>query len=60
MADKSKPRKAGPMVRTSLYIHKELLHELKVAAVQERITEGVSGLLSRIAEEWLARRKGGR
>ena len=48
------------MVRTTLYIRDELLHGLKVAAVEERIKEGVSGLLSQLAEAWLAKRKGGR
>jgi hypothetical protein len=47
-------------MRTSLYIRRDLLHRLKVAVAEEQIAEGVSGLLSRLAEDWLAKRKGGR
>ncbi len=46
-------------MKTSLLIPPELLWRLKAAAAEERISEGVSGLLCRIAEEWLAKRKRG-
>ena len=46
------------MARTSLVIPEQLLVRLKHAAVEERTD--VSALLCRIAEEWLAKRKGGR
>ncbi len=46
-------------MKTSLLIPPELLWRLKAAAAEERISEGVSGLLCRIAEEWLSKRKKG-
>ncbi len=46
-------------MKTSLLIPPELLHRLKIAALEERIPEGVSGLLCRIADEWLSKRKRG-
>lgn len=55
MARKSQKEKR----KTSLVIPDDLLHRLKVAAAEERIAEGVSGLLCRIAEEWLQKRKRG-
>ena len=51
-------RGEGERVKTSLLIPKNLLHRLKVAAVEDRTD--VSRLLCRIAEEWLKARKGGR
>ena len=44
-------------IKTSLVIPEELLWRLKAAAAEERITEGVSGLLCQIAEQWLSTRK---
>jgi hypothetical protein len=60
MVGPRRPTLKETMLRTSLYINEDLLHRLKVAAAEERIKEGVSGLLSRLAEDWLAKRKGGR
>jgi hypothetical protein len=46
-------------VKTTIVIDEDLLWKLKAAAAEERITEGVSGLLCRIAAEWLSKRKKG-
>lgn len=53
----AKKRETPERMKTSLLIPPELLWRLKAAAAEERISEGVSGLLCRIAEEWLANRK---
>ncbi len=50
-------KEAAP-VRTTLTIPDPLLHQLKVAAAEERTD--VSRLLCRIAEAWLKARRGGR
>ncbi len=57
MPRKREPRHEVDRVKTSLVIPEELLYRLKVAAAEERIAEGVSGLLCKIAEEWLGRRR---
>jgi hypothetical protein len=54
---KREPQTQDDRIKTSLVISEELLHRLKVAAAEERIAEGVSGLLCRIAEEWLSKRR---
>ena len=54
-----KPRIKDQRMKTSLLITPELMHRLKIAALEEHIPEGVSGLLCRIAEEWLSKRKKG-
>ncbi len=46
------------VVRTTLALPDSLLHQLKIAAAEERTNVGA--LLNRIAEEWLKARKGGR
>jgi hypothetical protein len=46
------------VVRTTLVLPDSLLHQLKIAAAEERTD--VSRLLNRIAEDWLKARKGGR
>ena len=46
------------IVRTTLALPDSLLHQLKVAAAEERTNVGA--LLNRIAEDWLKARKGGR
>jgi hypothetical protein len=54
----AKPDPGAKVVRTTLTISDALLHQLKVAAAEERTDVG--RLLNRIAEEWLKARKGGR
>ena len=50
-------QRAGRRIKTTLVIPEDLLWRLKAAAAEEHIAEGVSGLLCRVAEEWLSSRK---
>jgi hypothetical protein len=55
---KARGAESGTKKKTSLVIEDDLLHKLKLAALEERTD--VSSLLCRLAEEYLKRRKGGR
>lgn len=52
-------REGEPMKRTTVYLPVSTLTGLKIAAVEEGDGVNVSRLLTRLAEEYLAGRKGG-